>query len=157
MESLTGFLEGLTVWHWIGLAIILLSIEVAVGTFDLLWVAMAAFATAAFTLVAPEGIDGWQVQATVFGVVAIALVGLGRTVFKGLRNAPASHPNLNDRMSAMVGQRGEAAGTFEHGRGRVKVGDTVWGAVQVGEGPIWTGEEVVVEGAEGALLKVRKS
>jgi inner membrane protein len=156
MEAVAGFLDGLTVWHWIGLAIILLSIEVAVGTFDLLWVAIAAFATALFAVVAPAGLDGWGAQATMFGIASAALVALGRTVFRGLRRAPASHPNLNDRMSAMVGQRGEAAKTFEHGRGRVKVGDTVWGAVQVGEGRIWTGEEVVVEGAQGSLLHVRK-
>jgi inner membrane protein len=156
MAAFMGFLESLTLWHWVGLAIILLSIEVAVGTFDLLWVAMAAFIAALFMLVAPAGVDGWQAQLTVFAGAAIALVILGRTVFRGLRRTNLSHPNLNDRMSAMKGVRGEAANAFEHGRGRVKIGDTVWAALQEGETPIATGDDVVVTGATGTLLTVRK-
>ena len=50
MEAVVGLLEGLTVWHWVGIGIVLLTLEVAVGTFDLLWVAMAAFVTALFAL-----------------------------------------------------------------------------------------------------------
>ena len=42
MEAVTGFLEGLTVFHWLGIGLILLTLEVAVGTFDLLWIAVAS-------------------------------------------------------------------------------------------------------------------
>ena len=51
MDAVIGFLEGLTIWHWIGLGIVLLAIEVAVGTFDLLWIAAGAFLTALFVLI----------------------------------------------------------------------------------------------------------
>jgi inner membrane protein len=153
--DVVGILEGFTVWHWVGIGIVLLAIEVAVGTFDLLWIAMGAFLTALFALLAPETISGWQGQLTFFGIVAIAFVISGRTLFKGLRRAATSHPNLNERLLGMVGQRGEAATSFDGGRGKVKVGDSVWLAQQTDETVIVEGDEVVIAGAEGTTLKVR--
>jgi membrane protein implicated in regulation of membrane protease activity len=157
MDVVLGWLAGWTIWHWIALAIILLAVEVAVGTFDLLWVAMAAFVTALYLLIAPESLGGWQTQLTVFGVVSVAFVIVGRTLFKGLRQRPDSHPTLNDRMATLVGQRGAATVNFEQGKGRVKIGDTVWAAMQLDDGPILSGDEVTVESAQGPLLRVRKA
>jgi membrane protein implicated in regulation of membrane protease activity len=150
-----GLLEGLTIWHWVGLGIVLLTLEVAVGTFDLLWVSIGAFLTAVFALIIPEPIGGWQGQLTFFGIAALAFVISGRTLFKGLRRAPSTHPNLNDRTASMVGQRGEAATSFDGGQGKVKVGDTVWLAKQSDDTVIVEGDQVVVSGADGTTLKVR--
>lgn len=150
-----GLLEGLTVWHWAGIGIVLLTLEVAVGTFDLLWVAMAAFLTALFGLIMPAPIGAWQGQMIFFAIVAVAFLVAGRTWFKGLRRAPVSHPNLNDRLASMIGRRGEAATSFDGGEGKVKVGDTVWLAKQADETVIVEGDQVVVAGAEGTTLKVR--
>jgi membrane protein implicated in regulation of membrane protease activity len=153
--DVVGILEGLTLWHWIGIGIVLLTLEVAVGTFDLLWVAMGAFLTALFVVLVPEPMNGWQGQLTFFGVVAIAFVISGRTIFRGLRRRSSSHPNLNDRLSSMVGQRGEAATGFEGGFGKVRVGDSVWLAQQTDEAVIIEGDEVVISGPDGTTLKVR--
>ena len=150
-----GLLEGLTIWHWVGLGIVLLTLEVAVGTFDLLWVSIGAFLTAVFALIIPEPIGGWQGQLTFFGVAALAFVISGRTLFKGLRRAPSTHPNLNDRTANMIGQRGEAATSFDGGQGKVKIGDTVWLAKQADDTVIVEGDQVVISGAEGTTLKVR--
>ena len=155
MDGVVGFLEGLTIWHWVGLAIVLLAVEVAVGTFDLLWIAAGAFLTAVFVLVAPAPVNGWQGQLTFFGIAAIAFVISGRTLFRGMRTRTTSHPNLNDRLTGMMGQRGEAATNFDQGRGKVKVGDTVWLASQSDEAVILEGDAIVVTGSEQGLLKVR--
>lgn len=156
MEAIVGFLEGLSVWHWVGLGILLLAIEVAVGTFDLLWVSAGAFLTALFALLVPAPAGGWEGQLTFFGVVAIAFVISGRTLFKGLRNARnTTHPNLNDRLANMVGQHGRAATPFVDGRGKVKVDDTVWLAEQADGAAIAEGDAIVIAAAEGGLLKVR--
>lgn len=157
MDAVLHLLEAVTIWHWLGLGIVLLTLEVAVGTFDLLWVAVAAFTTALLSLVAPDWIDGWQGQLVVFGVIAVVFVIMGRTLFKGLRNAPSSHPNINDRTSAMIGQHGRAAGPFEAGVGRVKVGDTMWAATAADGAAIVEGDDVIVSGAEGTTLKVRRA
>jgi inner membrane protein len=150
MEGLFGFLEHLTVWHWLGVGIVLLTLEVAIGTFDLLWIAMGAFLTALFALLVP---DPAGAQLVFFGVVAVVFVAMGRTLFRGLRRRSTTHPNLNDRMTTLIGQRGEAAGAFENGHGRVKIGDTVWQAKADGE--IAAGAAIVVDRAEGTLLQVK--
>lgn len=156
MEAVVSFLEGLSVWHWVGLGIVLLAIEVAVGTFDLLWVAAGAFLTALFALLVPAPVGGWEGQLTFFGVVAIAFVISGRTLFKRLRTARnTTHPNLNDRLANMVGQHGRAATAFVDKRGKVKVGDTVWLAEQADGAMIAEGDAIVIVAAEGGLLKVR--
>lgn len=155
MDMIVGFLEGLTIWHWIGLGIVLLAIEVGVGTFDLLWVAAGAFLTAAFMLIVPAPINGWAGQLTFFGFAAIVFVLSGRTVFKGLRTKSTSHPNLNDRFANMLGQRGEAATNFDQGQGKVKLGDTVWLATQSDDTVIVEGDQIVVTGSAQGMLKVR--
>jgi inner membrane protein len=79
----------------------------------------------------------------------------GRTLFKGLRNRTTSHPNLNDRFANMLGQRGEAATNFDQGRGKVKLGDTVWLAMQSDDAVIVEGDQIIVTGSEQGMLKVR--
>jgi membrane protein implicated in regulation of membrane protease activity len=153
MDWLTGSLEHMTAWHWLGLGIFLLVLEIGLATFDLLWVAVAAFATALFAAVLP--IVGWPGELSFFGAVATVLVVLGRTKFKGLRKPASDHPLLNDRTAKMVGRHGEAAATFEGGEGRVRIGDTVWAAMQADGRAISIGDEVVVAGAEGTKLKVK--
>lgn len=155
MEAVVGFLSGLTVWHWVGLGIVLMAIEVAVGTFDLLWVSIGAFLTALFALIVPAPMGGWEGQLTFFGLVAIAFVISGRTIFKGLRNRASTHPNLNDRLANMVGQHGQATTAFDGGSGKVKVGDTVW--LAQGDGPINAGDGVTITGADKGVLKVKAS
>ena len=155
MDGIVAFFEGLTVWHWVGLGIVLMTIEVAVGTFDLLWVSMGAFLTAVFALIVPLPAGGWQGQMVFFGVVAMAFVISGRTLFKGLRTRTTTHPHLNDRLASMVGQRGEAATNFDQRQGKVKVGDTVWLARQSDETVIVEGDQIVVTGAASGLLEVR--
>ena len=155
MDAIVGFLDGLTVWHWVGLGIVLMTIEVAVGTFDLLWVSVGAFLTALFALIVPLPAGGWQGQMVFFGVVALAFVISGRTLFKGLRTRTTTHPHLNDRLASMVGQRGEAATNFDQRQGKVKVGDTVWLAEQSDTTVIVEGDQIVITGAEAGLLKVR--
>ena len=148
MDAVIGFLEGLTVWHWIGLGIVLLAIEVAVGTFDLLWVAVGAFLTALFALIVPLPVGGWQGQLTFFGVAAIAFVISGRTLFKGLRTQSTTHPNLNDRLANMVGQQRRGGDEFRQGQGKVKLGDTVWLAEQSDDTVIVEGDQIVVTGSD---------
>ena len=155
MDAIVGFLDGLTFWHWLGLGIILLAIEVAVGTFDLLWVSVGAFLTALFAVLVPLPAGGWQGQMVFFGIAAIVFVTCGRTLFKGLRRQQTSHPHLNDRLANMVGQQGEAATVFVDRRGKVKVGDTVWLAAQADAATITLGDAIVVTGSEGSVLMVR--
>jgi membrane protein implicated in regulation of membrane protease activity len=155
MDAVIGFLSGLTIWHWVGLGIVLMSIEVMVGTFDLLWISIGAFLTALFALIVPPPAGGWEGQLTFFGIAALVFVASGRTIFKGLRTRASSHPNLNDRLANMIGQHGQATVAFEGGNGKVKIGDTVW--LARADGAINPGDGVTVTGAEQGVLRVRAS
>lgn len=155
MSALIDLLTPLTAWHWLALALILLGVEMAVGTFDLLWVSIAAFASAAFTAFLPGLSEDWQVQLVFFFAVSVALVALGRTVFSGLRSAADEHPTLNKRMHSLIGRRGEVASDFSAGMGRVRIGDTEWSAEGAGGVDFNIGDAVIVDATEGNIVKVR--
>lgn len=150
---MSEWLSHVTAWHWLVLGVALLVLEIVVGTFDLLWVALAAFVTAAAA--AFISALGWQGELVLFGVAASGLVVLGRTKFKGLRRRASDHPDLNDRTARLVGRHGRAATTFDGGEGRVHIGDTEWAATQADGQAIAQGDEVIVAGADGTKLRVK--
>ena len=155
MEGFELVLWPPTAWHWLALALILLSLEMMLGTFDLLWVSIAAGLTSLFAAVAPDSMAGWQGQLIFFAVAATALFITGRTVFRRMRENVEEHPTLNKRMAGTVGQRGVVAEDFTGGLGRVKLGDTVWSAQSVDGTNLVSGAAVIVESTEGNSLKVR--
>ncbi|WP_300392103.1 NfeD family protein [Henriciella sp.] len=155
MEAMNELLWPLTFWHWLALGLILLSIEMAVGTFDLLWIAIAAGITAIFAAIAPAGLAEWQGQLIFFAVAATGLLILGRTVFAGMRRLAGDHPTLNRRMARTVGQRGLVIAGFSGGFGRVKLGDTEWSAETVDGSNPAEGTSVVVEDTVGNVLRIR--
>ena len=73
MEGLDIALRPPTAWHWLALALILFSSEMMTGTWDLLWVSIAAGLTSAYTAIAPDGMAGWQGQLVFFAIAATAL------------------------------------------------------------------------------------
>lgn len=157
MEGLEQLLWPLTAWHWLALGLILLSIEMAIGTFDLLWVAVAAGVTAIFAAIAPAGLSGWQAQLVFFAVIAIWLIVLGRTALSGMRRVGDEHPTLNRRMQRTIGKTGVALSDFDAGSGRVRLGDTDWSAETVDGSSPAAGTSIIVEATSGNALKVRKT
>lgn len=151
MEMLIDFFTPLTAWHWLGLCLVLLGIEMMLGTFDLLWVAVAAGLTALFASFMPVDVAG---QLVFFSVATIALLVLGRTVFAGMRKPTTTHPQLNERADSLVGQHGVVADAFVAGNGRIKLGDTYWLAKSVDGSDLAEGATVRISAAESTLLMV---
>lgn len=154
MDAINELVWPLTVWHWLALGLILLSIEMAVGTFDLLWIAIAAGITAIFAAIAPAGLSDWQGQLIFFAVASTGLLILGRTVFAGMRKLVGEHPTLNKRMNRTLGQRGVTMSDFAGGFGRVKLGDTEWSAETVDGSNPRAGTAIRVEDTAGNVLKI---
>lgn len=156
MDAIFGILDGITLWHWLGLALILLGLEVMLGTFDLLWISGAAFLTTVWAaLPLPAGLTGWEVEAIIFAVSAVILLVLGRTVFGGLRNrSNTDRPDLNQRGKSMIGKTGTAMTDFAGGEGRIRVGDTTWLASAAHGGVIRAGMVVRVKDVDGTILSV---
>ena len=155
MDGLALTLWPLTAWHWLALGLILFSLEMMTGTWDLLWVSIAAAFTSAFAAFAPDAIAGWQGQLTFFTITTVILFIIGRTVFRKMRENVEEHPTLNKRMAGTLGQRGVVADDFVGGLGRVKLGDTVWSAQSLDGSNLASGAAVIVEETEGNSLKVR--
>lgn len=144
-----------TAWHWLAVGLVLLTIEMASGTFDLLWVAIAAGVTSLFAAFAPASFGGWESQLAVFAIASIVLVIIGRTVFRSMRDGGPEHPTLNKRMATTIGERATVTETFEAGSGRVKLGDTEWSAQALDGSNLTEGTTVIVDGTDGNRLKVR--
>jgi len=155
MSELAFSLLPLTVWHWLILGLILLIIEISLGTYDLLWIAIACGITALFAGIAPQAIAGTKGQLIVFATSSAGLVVLGRTVFRQMRAEIGDHPTLNNRMASTIGQKGHVVTDFSGGIGRVKLGDTVWSAESLEGADLVTGMAVIVEDTEGNMVKVR--
>ena len=159
METLINLMTPLGWEQWLVIGLVLLGIEMLIGTFDLLWIGVAALLTALYAsglFPLPESLSGWEAQLSAFVVLSIILVIVGRTAFAGLRKPPTSHPGLNRRGEAMVGRRAVVAGDFSAGAGRIKLGDTTWSAVSLGGEDFREGDNVEVAEADVAVLKVRR-
>jgi membrane protein implicated in regulation of membrane protease activity len=155
MEGLALTLWPPTAWHWLALGLVLLSIEMMTGTWDLLWVGLAAMFTSAFAAFAPAGMAGWEGQLIFFAIASTVLFITGRTLFRKMREDIEEHPTLNKRMASTLGQRGIVADDFSGGQGQIKLGDTVWSAQSVDGANLASGAAVIVEATEGTTLKVR--
>ena len=134
-------------WIWLLAATVLAIAEILVPGVFLIWLAAAAaltgFATLAFGL-------PFAFQLVMFALLSIAAVYGGRRWY--VRNPmPSSDPLLNDRAARLTGETLVVVSDIENGRGRVRVGDSVWAC----RGPdCAAGSRVRVTGADGACLRV---
>ena len=110
-------------WLWLILGCILVSAELLVPGYFMMWIGGAALVTGFATALLPLG-DA--VQIGMFSVVAIAAVYVGRRFFS--LNASSADSNLNNRAARMIGATGTVVEAIDAGRGRVKIGDSVWNA-----------------------------
>lgn len=145
-DLLTG---GLVWWHWLVLAVVLIGIEMSVGTFDFLWIAVGAILTMLLSFVVPD----WRVQLVFFAIVSVVLVFVSRTYLKRFREDNPDDSTLNKRMDRLIGVQGVAVSDFQAGRGRVKLGDTEWSA-ECGS-DLKAGDAVTVESTAGNAVKVK--
>ena len=134
-------------WLWL-LAAMLLGIAelIAPGVF-LVWLAAAAALTGLATMLLGISLP---FQLVLFTLFSISAVYGGRRWY--LSNPVASSdPKLNDRGARLTGETLTVVTAIENGRGRVRVGDSVW-ACKGPDAP--EGAAVRVLGADGSCLRV---
>lgn len=134
-------------WMWLIAAALLGIAEIAVPGVFLIWLAAAAAVTGFVTLLFGVPI---AFQFALFALLSIAAVWFGRRWY--IQNpVESSDPMLNDRVARLRGETLVVVGAIENGRGRVRVGDSVWTC----RGPDCAeGSRVRVTGADGACLIV---
>lgn len=134
-------------WVWlIGAAVLGIAEMLVPGVF-LIWLAAAAAVTGFATLFFDLSL---AFQFGVFAVTSLIAVYAGRRWYTN-NPVASSDPQLNDRVSRLIGEIVVVVSAIENGIGRVKVGDSVWNA----RGPdTQVGASVRVIGADGTYLKV---
>ncbi len=134
-------------WAWIVLAGVLGLAEMVVPGSYLMWIALGAAVTAiaAATGMALEG------QLAVFAIATSASCIGGYFAYRAIVSDCDGDAPLNMPRRSMVGAHGTVCETFVNGRGKVRIGDTVW----LANGPDFAnGTPVVVAGVRGTRLDV---
>lgn len=127
MQSLTDIFANLGYWNWVIAAFALAMVEMIVPGVHFLWFGLAAVIVAILT--ALTGFS-WEWQFISFGVLAVATVFIVTRLTSSDKNA-SDTPDLNERSRQYIGRTLLIEQAIVDGRGRVRVGDTLWAA----EGP----------------------
>ena len=142
------FLQDLNFWDWLALGTVLLILEVFGAGGYLLWVGLAALIVGGLTFLAPE--LPWTLQLPLFGVLAILTAVFWWRRQRGTGES-GDQPNLNRRGHELIGRTFIVQQAIVEGRGKIKVGDSVWMAV----GPdAAVGTTVRVTEQNGTVLSV---
>jgi membrane protein implicated in regulation of membrane protease activity len=150
MQGLYTFFAGMGLWNWLILAVCLFMLETMVPGVHFLWFGMAAVVVG--ILAALTGMP-WQLQVVAFGLLSVAAVFLVRR-YLGSNVAKTDLPDLNERGRQYIGRSLVVEDAILNGRGKVRVGDTVWQA----KGPDTpAGVRVTVTGADGTVLVVERA
>ena len=141
--------DGTQFWHWWILAALFAGIEILAPGVFFIWLAAAAALTGFSALFIPG--MGWEIEALIFAVLAVASVVFWRAYVKknGGKADPAS--TLNRRGEQMIGRTAVLSEPIQNGRGKARIDDTVW---RVEGSDLPAGTPIKVTGVDGAILKV---
>jgi len=150
MSSVSAFLNGFGAWNWFILGALLFTLETFLPGVHFLWFGIAAIVVGALALL--TGMT-WPWQVIAFGVFAIATVFWVRRYVRP-DVVRSDLPNLNERGQQYIGRSLIVEQAILNGRGKVRVGDTLWQA----EGPdLPVGTWVRVTGTRGTILVVERA
>lgn len=141
------YLQNLSYWDWLAFASILLILEVFGAGGYLLWMGVAAACVALLNYLVPLP---WAWQFVLFAVLSISTAVLW---WRRQRSAgrPSDQPGLNRRGSELIGRTFSVQEAIRDGRGKIRVGDSVW----LASGPdLPVGSRVRVVRQDGVTLVV---
>ena len=138
-------------WTWIVLGVILLCAEIVLPGVFLLWIGVAALLTGTISLQLWDAAFWiWQVQVLVFLVLSLVAAVAGKRLL-GSSRGDTDQPLLNQRDQQLVGRTATLEEGIFEGRGRIRIGDTLW---RVSGPDLPAGTRVRVTGAAGGDLIV---
>lgn len=147
--SLFNLLSPLGPWNWFILAVLLFALETAIPGIHFLWFGVAAVLVGLLALATDVA---WQWQLIVFALIAVATVFLVRRYARP--DATLSDlPDLNMRGAQYIGRTVTVEEAIKGGRGKVRVGDTIWQAEGVDAA---VGQRVTVKSVNGTVLVVER-
>jgi membrane protein implicated in regulation of membrane protease activity len=138
-------------WNWMVLGFVLLVMEVIAPGVFMLWIGIAALLVGVVSLLIWDaGFWTWQIQVLVFLVLSLVSAFVGKKLVGG-RHVPTDQPLLNRRGAQMVGKMATLTEPIANGRGRIKLGDTLW---RVSGPDLPAGTQVRVTGAADTDLEL---
>ena len=137
-------------WLWFIGSLLLIGGEIVLPGVYLLWIGLGALVVGVLVAVFPDLGLTWQLVS--FALAMLGTVSLGFVIQR--RGAPPAAGELNQELHALVGQRFVAASDFQVGMGRVRVGDTTYGAVSAEA--IQAGDAVEVIAVVAGRLRVAR-
>jgi inner membrane protein len=147
---MVSFLSGLGPWNWLILALILYGLEAIVPGVHFVWFGTAAIVVG--LIVFATGVT-WPWQLIIFSVIAIATVFIVRRFARSDAHV-SDLPDLNVRGAQYIGREFVVAEPIRGGRGRIRVGDTLWQA-EGDDAP--EGTRVRVKSVNDAVLMVERA
>ncbi len=117
-------LMNLEYWHWWILALVFLIFEVLGFSGFLLGAVVAAVATGLVALVAPVG---WEVQITLFGIMAVVFTVVYWKKFRRF-NQKTDQEGLNTVEQRLMGKHGSVVKVLSSTEVKIQIGDTLWTA-----------------------------
>jgi membrane protein implicated in regulation of membrane protease activity len=141
------FLQHLTWWHWMVLAVLLAAGETLVPGAVVIWFACSAAVIGLLMVVVDIP---WQFQLIGFGLLGMTALLLYRT-YRKKNPGIFEQPNLNQRGLQYVGSELVLFEAIEQGSGKARLGDGVW---KVSGPDLPAGARVRVTGANGTILTV---
>ncbi len=147
MQFVSNLITQFGAWLWFALASLLIVLETLVPGVHFLWFGMAAGVVGVLALAVPIG---WPWQIIAFALISVASVFWVRRYARA-DAAKSDEPELNVRAAQYIGRNVEVVDAIRNGRGKVRIGDTVW-AAEGKDTP--QGTEVRVTGVNGTVLVV---
>jgi inner membrane protein len=145
--GLSDFFWNLGAWNWFVVAVALFALESVVPGVHFVWFGIAAVIVGALGLT----IDiAWEWQLITFAIISCITVFFARR-YASPQVAASDQPELNLRAEQYVGRVVMVEEAISDGRGKVRVGDTVWNA-QGSDTP--QGARVKITGTNGTCLLV---
>lgn len=150
MQGLFAYFAGFGVWNWLILAVLLFVLEFILPGVHFLWFGVAAVIVG--ILAWATGMS-WPFQVIAFGIIAVLTVFWVRRYVRS--DAVTSDlPDLNERGQQYIGRSLVVEQAIQNGRGKVRVGNSVWQA----EGPdAPVGARVKVTATRGTVLVVERA
>jgi len=145
--GLSEFFWNLGVWNWFVVAVVLATLESFVPGVHFVWFGVAAVIVGALSLIVDIP---WEWQLIAFAIISCITVFFARR-YASPEVAASDEPDLNARALQYVGRVVTVEQAIAGGRGKVRVGDTVWNA-QGSDAP--AGAQVRVTGTDGNCLVV---
>lgn len=145
--GLSEFIWSLGAWNWFIVAVALFALESVVPGVHFVWFGVAAVIVGALGLTVDIA---WEWQLITFAVISCITVFFARR-YASPDVATSDQPELNLRAEQYVGRVVTVEEAIADGRGKVRVGDTVWNA-QGSDAP--QGARVKITGSNGTCLLV---